>query len=100
MMTGPIINMYKPIIFALICAAVLQVSTGCSNRHKVTTVVERHSSPTDPYGDVEMSTNYEKSTTTDTSQRNESVLGATFDVIGDIISWPFRVVGALLKAIF
>ena len=31
---------------------------------------------------------------------SEGILSATFDVIGEIISWPFRVVGAAFRAIF
>jgi hypothetical protein len=95
-----VINMVKQILFAVFFGLLLLQIPACSSNHRSTTVVERSSSSSDPSMDAERSTTYEKSTTTSSNDEDESVLGATFDVIGDIISWPFRVVGALFRAIF
>lgn len=94
------INMFKQILFAVVIGLLLLQLPACSGSHRSTTVVERSSSSSEPSMDVERSTTYEKSTTTNSDDEDESVLGATFDVLGDIISWPFRVVGALFRAIF
>ena len=92
--------MFKEFLLAVCLGSLLFLTPACSESHRSTTVVERSSSSSEPVYEGERSTTYEKSTTRDSDNGGESVLGATFDVLGDIISWPFRVVGALFRAIF
>jgi hypothetical protein len=41
-----------------------------------------------------------ETTTTETSDDSGGVLSSTVDVVGDVLSWPFRAVGGLLRGIF
>ncbi|HPD61259.1 MAG TPA: hypothetical protein PKV48_05810, partial [Thermodesulfobacteriota bacterium] len=42
----------------------------------------------------------ETTTTTETKDGHRGVLSTTFDVVGEIIALPFRIVGGLIRAIF
>jgi hypothetical protein len=41
-----------------------------------------------------------ETTTTETSDDSGGVLSSTVDVVGEVLSWPFRAVGGLLRGIF
>ena len=71
------------LLFAFVCA-------GCVSTHR-TVEVDR------PYERSQITT-----TTTDTVEppHEEGILSTTVDVIGDVISWPFRVIGKAFEAIF
>jgi hypothetical protein len=68
--------------------------SGCSSHHSTTreVVYDRHTG--EPVR-VERHT-----TTTDTTADDTGVVSGTFNVIGEVISLPFRAVGGLVRAIF
>jgi len=75
----------------IIVGVLLTMGAGCSTR-TVTTETREH--PSDRVVD--------KRTETTTETRGESggVLSSTVDVVGEVISLPFRAVGGLLRGIF
>jgi hypothetical protein len=77
----------------LVIAACLAAPAGCSTQSRSVTT-ETTDYPADRV--------VERRTETTTESRSESggVLSSTVDVVGDVISLPFRAVGGLLQGIF
>ena len=72
----------------------LGMGVGCSTQTKtVTTETREH--PTDAV--VEKKT---ETPTTETQGESGGVLSSTVDVVGEVLSLPFRAVGGLLRGIF
>jgi len=77
----------------IIVGVLLTMGTGCSTQTRtVTTETTEH--PSDRVVD--------KRTETTTETRGESggVLSSTVDVVGEVLSLPFRAVGGLIRGIF
>lgn len=76
------------------CVLVLGLGAGCSTQTKTITTETRQSP-------VEAAVESRTETTT-TESRGESggVLSSTVDVVGEVLSLPFRAVGGLLRGIF
>ena len=84
--------------FITIVAVLLLTISGCSSseRHITKTTTETS------HPSYDSSIREERVVTTEESEVKESERsgGGLFSIIGDIIAWPFRVVGATLSAIF
>jgi hypothetical protein len=72
---------------------VLSVGVGCSSQTRTVTS-ETREYPSDR--SVERRTE----TTTETRSESGGVLSSTVDVVGEVISLPFRAVGGLIRGIF
>jgi hypothetical protein len=79
-------------LFSLFLVSALMVS--CSTRREVTRDVTYDARTGEP-----VRVERETTTTTDTTQ-DTGVLSGTVNVIGEVISLPFRAVGGLVRAIF
>lgn len=76
------------------CLLVLTLGAGCSTQTRtVTSETRQH--PSDAV--VE---NRTETTTTETRGESGGVLSSTVDVVGEVLSLPFRAVGGLLRGIF
>ena len=84
--------MRSRLVLALIFAA--NIAGGCSTHRTVTNEVTYDDRTGRPVT-VERETR-----TTETGTEDEGVLSGTVNAVGDVISLPFRAVGALLRAIF
>ena len=73
---------------------VLGLSTGCSTQTKTVTTETRE------YPSNSTVENRMETTTTETRGESGGVLSSTVDVVGDVLSLPFRAVGGLLEGIF
>lgn len=75
----------------------LGVGAGCSSHSKTVTTSETRAQPNSSDGTV-----VERKTETTSESHDDSggVLSSTVDVVGDVLSWPFRAVGGLLRGIF
>ena len=73
---------------------VLSLGAGCSTQTRTVTS-ETRQYPTETA--VESRT---ETTTTETRGESGGVLSSTVDVVGDVLSLPFRAVGGLLRGIF
>ena len=76
------------------CVLVLSLSAGCSTQTKSVTT-ETRQYPAEAA--VESRT---ETTTTETRGESGGVLSSTVDVVGEVLSLPFRAVGGLLRGIF
>jgi len=79
-------------IFLIIFA--LTMATGCSTQTKSVSTETRE------YPSNEVVEKKTESTTTETRGESSGVLSSTVDVVGEVVSWPFRAVGGLLRGIF
>lgn len=75
----------------ILAIVALTVGIGCSS-HSRTVTTETREYPSA----VETRTE----TTTETQSDSGGVLSSTVDVVGDVLSLPFRAVGGLLRGIF
>ena len=89
---------------ALVAFAVLVIGTGCARR---TTVVRTQTTAEYPVVEAQTSAPVVKERTTTTTTQEvhhdeepRGVLSTAVHVVGEIIALPFRLVGALLRAIF
>jgi len=73
---------------------VLSLGAGCSTQTKTVT------SETRGYPTETAVENRTETTTTETRGESGGALSSTVDVVGDVLSLPFRAVGGLLKGIF
>jgi len=91
-------------VLYLVTAGLLLVSgpLGCaSSRTTIVKTEERVQRPGAMVGTEGARVSKETTTTvTQTPQESRGILSTTIHVLGEIISWPFRVVGALLRALF
>ncbi len=76
------------------CFLIVSLGAGCSTQSRTVTT-ETQQYPSDVA--VEKRT---ETTTTETRGESGGVLSSTVDVVGDVLSLPFRAVGGLLKGIF
>ena len=76
------------------CVLLVSLSVGCSTQTKTVTT-ETRQYPAEAA--VESRT---ETTTTETRGESGGVLSSTVDVVGDVLSLPFRAVGGLLRGIF
>ena len=72
---------------------VLSLGVGCSTQTRTVTS-ETRQYPT------EVAVENRTETTTETRGESGGVLSSTVDVVGDVLSLPFRAVGGLLRGIF
>ena len=70
------------------------LAVGCSTQRTVTRDVEYDRRTGEPV------TGERETTTTSTTSEDTGVLSGTVNVIGEVISLPFRAVGGLIRAIF
>ena len=92
-------------VLYLVTAGMLLVSgpLGCaSSRTTTVKTEERVQRPGAMVGTegVRVGTETTTTTVTQTPPESRGILSATIHVLGEVISWPFRVVGALLRALF
>jgi len=73
---------------------VLSLGAGCSTQTRTVT------SETRQYPTEAAVENRTETTTTETRGDSGGVLSSTVDVVGDVLSLPFRAVGGLLRGIF
>jgi len=78
----------------LVGVLVLGLTTGCSTQTKTVSTETRE------YPSNTTVENRTETTTTETRGESGGVLSSTVDVVGDVLSLPFRAVGGLLKGIF
>ena len=76
------------------CLLVLTLGAGCSTQTRTVTTETRH------YPADAVVENRTETTTTETRGESSGVLSSTVDVVGEVLSLPFRAVGGLLRAIF
>ena len=89
----------------LVTAGLLLVSgpLGCANSRTTTVKTEERIQRPGVMGGTEgVRVSKETTTTrvTHTPQESRGVLSSTIHFLGEVLSWPFRLVGALLRAIF
>jgi len=70
------------------------LAVGCSTQTKTVTTETRE------YPSQERVVDRRTETTTETRSESGGVLSSTVDVVGDVLSLPFRAVGGLLQGIF
>ncbi len=92
-------------VFYIAMAGTLLVSglLGCANSRTTTVKTEqRVQRPGVMVGTESLRVDKETTTTTvtQTPQESRGVLSTTIHFLGEVISWPFRLVGSLLRAIF
>ncbi len=92
-------------VLCLVAAGMLFVSgpVGCaSSRTTTVKTEERVQRPGAMVGTegVRVGTETTTTTVTHTPQESRGILSTTIHVLGEVISWPFRLVGALLRALF
>ena len=73
---------------------VLSLGVGCSTQTRTVT------SETRQYPTEAAVENRTETTTTETRGESGGALSSTVDVVGDVLSLPFRAVGGLLRGIF
>lgn len=84
----------RKILLLTFIMVILSSDAGCSTR--------THSVTTETREDPETAVVEKKQVTTTTENRDESsgVLSSSVDVVGEVLAWPFRAVGGLLRGIF
>ena len=85
---------FRYLIAVLVVTIALPIAQGCSSQQ--TTTTETTQTAPDPNNPAASSTT---TTTTTTENEPDSLLGATFHVIGTAILFPFRLVGDALGLI-
>ncbi len=92
-------------VFYLVTAGMLLMSgpLGCASSR--TTTVKREEQVQRPGArvgteGVRVGEQTTTTTVTQTPQESHGVLSTTVHFLGEVISWPFRLVGALLRALF
>lgn len=78
----------------VVCFLVLGLGTGCSTQTRTVTTETRE------YPSKASVENRTETTTTETRGESGGVLSSTVDVVGEVLSLPFRAVGGLLRGIF
>ena len=78
----------------VVCFLVLGLGAGCSTQTKTVSTETRE------YPSNATVENRTETTTTETPGESGGVLSSTVDVVGDVLSLPFRAVGGLLQGIF
>ena len=68
---------------------------GCASH---TTRTETVTYQNDPYGSDR--TVERRTTTTETTDQHSGVLSSTVNTVGDVVAFPFRVVGGAIRALF
>ena len=76
----------------LAVAILLAVSSGCATQTRTVTT-ETRDAPSSAVVET-------KTETTETGSESGGVLSSTVDVVGEVLSLPFRAVGALIRGIF
>ncbi len=76
----------------LVIAFLLSVGSGCATQTRTVTT-ETRDAPSNTVVET-------KTETTETGSESGGVLSSTVDVVGEVISLPFRAVGALIRGIF
>jgi len=76
----------------LAIAILLGASSGCATQTRTVTS-ESRDAPSNTVVET-------KTETTETRSESGGVLSSTVDVVGEVISLPFRAVGALIRGIF
>ena len=94
----------RTVLYVVMAGALLVSSSmGCaSSRTTTVKTQEQVQRPGAMVGTEEVRVATETTTTTVTQAPRESrgVLSTTVHLLGEVISWPFRLVGALVRAIF
>jgi hypothetical protein len=85
----------SPVIALTLLVGFSPIGLCACSTTKTTTTTREVPSSTDPDATVE-----ERTTTTTSSPGCSGVLSCTVDVVGDVIAFPFKVVGAVITAIF
>jgi len=86
----------SPVIALTLLVGFSPIGLCACSTTKTTTTTREAPSSTDPDATVEEQT----TTTTSSSPGCSGVLSCTVDVVGDVIAFPFKVVGAVITAIF
>ena len=80
--------------------------TGCTSYHRTTSTTTQTATAS-PADNTEVSTETTKQTsavktetTTETTPQKHGVIGGLFYFIGEVIAFPFKVIGGILDAIF
>jgi len=81
----------RKVACSIFMTVVLLTGFGCSTHSRTVTTETREYPPS-----VEQRTE----TTTETRSESGGVLSSTVDVVGEVISLPFRAVGGLIRGIF
>lgn len=76
------------------CILVLSLCAGCSTQTRSVTTETRQ------YPEEAAVESRTETTTTETRGESGGVLSSTVDVVGEVLSLPFRAVGGLLRGIF
>lgn len=76
------------------CALVFSLGVGCSTQTKTVTTETRQ------YPAEAALESRTETTITETRGESGGVLSSTVDVVGEVLSLPFRAVGGLLRGIF
>lgn len=76
----------------LAIAFLLSVGSGCATQTRTVTT-ETRDAPSNAVVET-------KTETTETGSESGGVLSSTVDVVGEVLSLPFRAVGALIRGIF
>jgi hypothetical protein len=82
----------------LLIILTLGIGAACSTQTKTVSTETREY----PANEASNSVVEKKTETTTTESRDDSsgVLSSTVDVVGEVLSWPFRAVGGLFRGIF
>jgi hypothetical protein len=78
----------------LLIILTLSLGAACSTQTKTVSTETRE------YPSNQVVETKSETTTTETSDDSGGVLSSTVDVVGEVLSWPFRAVGGLLRGIF
>jgi hypothetical protein len=81
----------RKVACSMLMVVALLAGFGCSTHSRTVTTETREYPP---------SVEHRTETTTETRSESGGVLSSTVDVVGDVISLPFRAVGGLLRGIF
>jgi len=76
----------------VVMAFLLSVGSGCATQTRTVTT-ETRDAPSNSVVET-------KTETTETGSESGGVLSSTVDVVGEVLSLPFRAVGALIRGIF
>jgi len=92
-------------VLYLVTAGLLLVSgpVGCASGRTTTVKTEervQHPGAMVDSAGVRVGTDTTTTTVTHTPQESRGVLSTTIHFLGEVISWPFRMVGALFRALF
>jgi hypothetical protein len=93
--------------FTLAAVLLLTLAAGCASETKTvktettqTPVATTVYTPAGPAPAVEQRTTQTTTTTTETKQESGGVLSSGVNFVGEVIAFPFRVIGAAFSALF